>query len=94
MEPEWGMVIEQTVNLVTGQEAIVVSQKHEEHWTLKIAKWCIKGVLAAALIQSGFLIFRRQIRQFAYRKVSGQKVFAGFSMNNADFALATSGHLA
>ena len=28
VEPEWGMVIEQTVNLVTGEEAIVVSQKH------------------------------------------------------------------
>ena len=90
VEPEWGMVIEQTVNLVTGEEAIVVSQKHEEHWTLKVAKWGIKGVLAAALIQSGFLIFRRQIRQFAFRKVSGHQVFAGFGMNNADLALAAS----
>jgi hypothetical protein len=90
VEPEWGMVIEQTINLVTGEEAIVVSQKHEEHWTLKVAKWGIKGVLAAALLQSGFLIFRRQIRQFAFRKVRGHQVFAGIGMNNADLALAAS----
>ena len=86
-EPEWGTVIEQTINLVTGEEAIVVSQKYEEHWTLKVAKWGIKGVLAAALIQSGLLIFHRQIKQWRFKKVSGHEVFVGIGMQNIDLAL-------
>lgn len=86
-EPEWGTVIEQTINLVTGEEAIVVSQKFEEHWTLKVAKWGIKAVLAAALIQSGLLIFHRQIKQWRFRKVRGHEVFAGIGMQNIDLAL-------
>jgi hypothetical protein len=86
-DPAWGTVIEQTINLVTGEEAIVVSQKFEEHWTLKVAKWGIKAVLAAAIFQSALMIFRRQIRQWRFQWVSGHTVFAGIGGHNPDLAI-------
>lgn len=43
----WDTVLENTVQLATGEVAIVVSEKFDEHWTLKAAKWGGKAVLAA-----------------------------------------------
>ena len=87
VDPDLGTVIEQTINLVTGEEAIVVSQKYEEDWTLKVAKWGIKGVLAAALFQSALMIFGRQIKRWRFKRVSNHEVFAGIGLHNLDLAL-------
>jgi hypothetical protein len=84
----WDTVLENTVQLATGEVAIVVSEKFDEHWTLKAAKWGVKVVLAAALIQSILIVFHRQIRQLLFRRTKGHEVYAGLGLHNADLALA------
>jgi Trk K+ transport system NAD-binding subunit len=80
-------VLENTIEMVSGHDVIVVDHKFEEHWLLLVGKWGIKAVLAVALIQSGLMLFRRQIRHWRFRKVSGHQVFVGLGGYNADLAL-------
>jgi hypothetical protein len=80
-------IAENTIEMISGHDVIVVDHKFEEHWLLLVGKWGIKAVLAVALIQSGLMLFRRQIRQWRFRKVSGHQVFVGLGGYNADLAL-------
>ena len=80
-------VLENTVELISGHDVVVVDHKYDEHWMLKAGKWGVKAVLAAALLQSGLMIFRRQFRQWRMRKVQGHQVFVGLADHNADLAL-------
>jgi Trk K+ transport system NAD-binding subunit len=80
-------IAENTLEMVSGHDVIVVDHKFEEHWLLLVGKWGIKAVLAVALIQSGLMLFRRQIRHWRFRKVSGHQVFVGMGGYNADLAL-------
>ena len=89
-KPQWELVVDQTIHLAKGENFKVVGAVHDEHWSLSISRAGIKAVIAAAFMQSIFWIFRRQLRQFAFRKARGHVVFAGFGMNNPDLALAAS----
>ncbi len=80
-------IAENTIEMISGHDVIVVDHKFEEHWLLLVGKWGIKAVLAVALIQSGLMLFRRQIRQWRFRKVSGHQVFVGLGGYNANLAL-------
>lgn len=55
-------IAENTIEMISGHDVVVVDHKFEEHWMLLVGKWGLKGVLAAALFQSGLMLFRRQIR--------------------------------
>jgi hypothetical protein len=80
------MVLEQTVGLASGAEAIVVGELYDEHWTVVVARWGLKGVFALAVLQSALLVFWRQVRQWRFRKVCGHQVFAGLGGHNTDLA--------
>lgn len=86
VRPDWSMVLEQTVGLASGAEAIVVGEQYDEHWTVTVARWGLKGVFALAVLQSALLVFWRQVRQWRFRKVCGHQVFAGLGGHNADLA--------
>lgn len=86
-----------TVELVTGEVAVVVDHIHNHHWALLVAKWGIKTLLAVAIFQSGIYIFRRQLRRWKFRKVSGHQVFLGLAASNQELvrlALADGGQVA
>ena len=86
-----------TVELVTGEAALVVDEIHSQHWALMVAKWGIKGLLAVAIFQSGIYLFRRQLRRWKFRKVSGHQVFLGLDASNRELirlALAEGGQVA
>ena len=80
-------IAENTIEMISGHDVIVVDHKFEEHWMLVVGKWGLKGVLAAALFQSGLMLFRRQIRQWRFRKAKGHQIFAGCGQHNVDLAL-------
>lgn len=84
---EPGLVIEKVVDMVAGEDAIVVNEKYDEHWMLLVGKWGIKAVLGAALFRSVLVLFRRRIRVWRFRRVRGHRVFAGLGGQNADLAL-------
>lgn len=73
----WSQVFENSVELVAGEEAIVVEHRYDEHWALAAGKWGIKAVFAAAIFQSAILIFSRQWRQWRFRKAKGHSVYVG-----------------
>jgi voltage-gated potassium channel Kch len=83
----WNEALSRTIDLVTGEEAVVVSDLHEPHWTLLVAKWGIKALLAAAIFQSAIFVFRRQWRKWRFRKVHGHHVYAGLGAHNRDLAM-------
>jgi hypothetical protein len=78
VKPSWSVVLEQTVGLASGAEAIVVGKQYDEHWTVTVARWGLKGVFALAVLQSALLVFWRQVRQWSYRKVKGHHVLSGW----------------
>lgn len=80
-------IAENTIEMLSGHDVIVVDHKFEEHWMLVVGKWGLKAVLAAALFQSGLMLFRRQIRQWRFRKAKGHQIFAGCGQHNVDLAL-------
>jgi hypothetical protein len=80
-------IAENTIEMISGHDVIVVDHKFEEHWMLMVGKWGLKGVFAAALLQSGLILFRRQIRQWRFRKAKGHQIFAGCGQHNVDLAL-------
>ena len=73
----WSQVFENSVELVAGQQAIVVDHQYDEHWALAAGKWGIKTIFAAAIFQSAILIFSRQWRQWRFRKAKGHSVYVG-----------------
>jgi hypothetical protein len=87
VRPDWSMVLEQTVGLASGAEAIVVGEQFDEHWTVTVARWGLKGVFALAVLQSALLVFWRQVRQWRYRKVKGHHVFVGLGGHSSDLVL-------
>jgi len=87
VKPNWSVVLEQTVGLASGAEAIVVGEQYDEHWTVGVARWGFKAILALAVIQSALLIFWRQVRQWRFRKVKGHQVFVGLGGHSGDLAL-------
>jgi len=86
-KPNWSIVLEQTVGLASGAEAIVVGEQYDEHWTVTVARWGLKGVFALAVLQSALLVFWRQVRQWRYRKVKGHQVFVALGGHSGDLAL-------
>lgn len=87
VKPRWSVVLEQTVGLASGAEAIVVGKQYDEHWTVTVARWGLKGVFALAVLQSALLVFWRQVRQWSYRKVKGHHVFVGLGGHSSDLVL-------
>jgi hypothetical protein len=62
-----------------------------------LAQWGIKVLFAAAIFQSGIYLFRRHLRRWKFRKVSGHQVFVGLDSSNAELvrlALADGGRVA
>ncbi len=80
-------IAENTIEMISGHDVIVVDHQYEEHWMLLVGKWGMKAVLAAALLQSGLMLFRRQIRQWRFRKAKRHQIFAGCGQHNVDLAL-------
>jgi len=74
VKPNWSVVLEQTIGLASGAEAIVVGEQYDEHWTVGVARWGFKAILALAVTQSALLVFWRQVRQWRFRKVCGHQV--------------------
>lgn len=79
-------VLFHTVELVTGEVAVVTEELHSQHWTLVVAKWGIKILLAAAVFQSALYLLRRQLRRWNFRRVAGHQVFLGLDRPNAELA--------
>jgi hypothetical protein len=75
-------VLLHTSELITGEVAVVVNEIHSQHWTLIVAKWGIKLLLAAAIFQSAVYFFRRRLRRWKFRWVSGHRVFLGLDSTN------------
>jgi hypothetical protein len=87
VKPNWSVVLEQTIGLASGSEAIVVGEQYDEHWAVTVARWGLKGVFALAVLQSALLVFWRHVRQWRYRKVKGHQVFVGLGGHCGDLAL-------
>ena len=87
VKPNWSVVLEQTVGLASGGDAIVVGEQYDEHWTVVVARWGLKGVLGLAVVQSALVVFWRHARRWRFRKVSGHQVFVGLGGYNAELAL-------
>lgn len=87
----WPEVLDHASELVVGEAAIVVGHQYDHHWAVFAGKWGIKAVLAAALLGSAAMIFRRRVRRWRFRWVSGHQVFVGLGPQNRELALKALG---
>lgn len=60
-------VLEHTLDLIHADVVEVVELKFQQHWTLKVAKFATKILLAIALVETGLLVFRQQVRLWLFR---------------------------
>ena len=72
------------VDLVKGENVLVVGQVYQSHWTLELARWGIKALLLLAVLQTGAYFFRRQWLRWRFRRVAGHHVYAGLSDVNVE----------